>query len=1311
MNKKHLAGLACAALLGAALLPTTALAAPAPTGNYTQYVPAAHAGDAAKAHTIYWVKGITPPAMPGQLEGGAATKGQFRLTDLNGSVEKGSLAELDSQTTAGGQVSQTYTYMTEFVPGAGWYDAKKFTPYDLLGNPTPDQLLDGHSDAKLCWAAAASNVLQWWLGQNSAQVTAYAKLNPENPGFAPVQGLAGLIPATDVTSESGLLVENNPVWRLLRTLPPKDQGFYPNKAFDVFFNGYQVDFSKPERNRPGDLVKEARAGFFQPVFGSRLLSSAGIDGKGYRYLNENLKTWLNEGYGITISHNILQGSHAITLWGAEYDENGRLCGLFVTDNNDGKVKFTDKAGAQHTFSMKRYDAFETPAGMLAITNQVNPALRGQNNVNGVTLLYLATAELDAYLKNQTQQQPAAGENFFPDGIIETKPHTHVYVYKPDGTTLVRSCNLCSESATLRLELKGGPFEYNGSAHRPELRKILSDSSLAQGLTIQQVYGENTNAGPGMVTASITIRNQLNDTNPTTVEITLPFTIEKNKGSESSPAPQAIEITDTSITLKDGPLYAMRNPDGSWGEFIETNQFTGLTAGNPSQFKAKLAESLNYETVTESAPVTITTLTAAAAEHLITFDANGEGAQSPLPSLTTSGGKLPSLPTASRPGYAFLGWYQNAEGTGEAVTGETVFEAPATLYAKWEKPQLEGSIGINSSNFYGGEFKAKYDGTQTLENPTFSWYRTATADGADPELAASGTATYTATQEDVGKYLRCQLTDTAHQGTLVWQSAYPVNKQNGPEFIVMENSYLPDYRAEKIVAAPGFQVAPTNSEDQFTHEIPALPGGSFFVRIASTPVQEASLAKKVSLLPRPAKPQGLASAEGKITGVNNRMEYKTEGGSWATVNGDAITGLAAGTVVEIRLQATETAFAGEAAQITVQQATKPIEPEKPKPTQQPTQQPAKPAVTPAPAQPTPAPQPAATPAPAQPTARPAATPAPEKALAATGSKAPAQAAVSDSLPQGLAPEEEAAAREILDLLAADEQAAALVQAPQLNQLAQEAAATTTLTQAQARAALADLKPSPSQLANTRLVVQPYLELALKDAATQKGSFTLSIRPMLRTLATYAKTDEAVALTGKGANAVQVGKPQPAAVDQPVTLRLPLPEGFAPTASQLFIEHVGYVYTGTVHSENGSRSLEFTNPHGFSDFTVTTQNSAAAQIGTLGYKNVKDALRQVENGGSIQLLSPCGETLQVDREISFTLTGEAFTGKIVAGVGLECTANGSTYTVAAMQQPAATAQPQQPAQGSSAAPWLWLVLALALIAAVAGIVIALRRKRND
>ena len=91
------------------------------------------------------------------------------------------------------------------------------------------------------------------------------------------------------------------------------------------------------------------------------------------------------------------------------------------------------------------------------------------------------------------------------------------------------------------------------------------------------------------------------------------------------------------------------------------------------------QAVNGSCTVDSDPVTVQVVPAPVT-YTITLDA--QGGTGTAASLTTDAdGKLPSLPTPTRTGYTFTGWYTLPTG-GDQVTTGTVFQANATIYAQW-----------------------------------------------------------------------------------------------------------------------------------------------------------------------------------------------------------------------------------------------------------------------------------------------------------------------------------------------------------------------------------------------------------------------------------------------------------------------------------------------------------------------------------------------------------------------------------------------------------------------------------------------------
>ena len=99
-------------------------------------------------------------------------------------------------------------------------------------------------------------------------------------------------------------------------------------------------------------------------------------------------------------------------------------------------------------------------------------------------------------------------------------------------------------------------------------------------------------------------------------------------------------------------------------------------------------------------------------YTIRFDANG-GVGDTVSSYN-AGSTLGELPTPSREGYEFVGWFTAASG-GTQVAASTVVTGPKTLYAKWTIKSYEVVFDANGGN--GGVTKSYTHGVTLDELPT------------------------------------------------------------------------------------------------------------------------------------------------------------------------------------------------------------------------------------------------------------------------------------------------------------------------------------------------------------------------------------------------------------------------------------------------------------------------------------------------------------------------------------------------------------------------------------------------------------------
>ena len=162
--------------------------------------------------------------------------------------------------------------------------------------------------------------------------------------------------------------------------------------------------------------------------------------------------------------------------------------------------------------------------------------------------------------------------------------------------------------------------------------------------------------------------------------------QENGGTED------INVTDVSLTLNSVylthigetcQLEAIVTPDDATDKtVIWTSSDPSVAAVSDNGFVTAVSEGIATITVTTAdggytAICAVTVTKTASVEYTISFDPNGGKVS--YTSAATSGGKLATLPFASRYGYTFTGWY-TAEGY--LVTTDTVFTANTTLYAGW-----------------------------------------------------------------------------------------------------------------------------------------------------------------------------------------------------------------------------------------------------------------------------------------------------------------------------------------------------------------------------------------------------------------------------------------------------------------------------------------------------------------------------------------------------------------------------------------------------------------------------------------------------
>ena len=189
----------------------------------------------------------------------------------------------------------------------GWYDCKKNDPDEAMGNkPYPDD------DARLCWAAAASNGVHWWLDRNQKHLDRYGYRGPREYGDA-------------FSSE----IFHHYKWHF------GNKGGLPVGGLRWFFVGN--DYC----GVAGEIVERRHTGFFRDLMlQNDNLSRLVVVGTGASFKDLMDKALIHDRhYYIGFSTSQANAHHAMSIWGGHYDERGNLTHVYYVDNNMKELEF------------------------------------------------------------------------------------------------------------------------------------------------------------------------------------------------------------------------------------------------------------------------------------------------------------------------------------------------------------------------------------------------------------------------------------------------------------------------------------------------------------------------------------------------------------------------------------------------------------------------------------------------------------------------------------------------------------------------------------------------------------------------------------------------------------------------------------------------------------------------------------------------------------------------------------------------------------------------------------------------------------
>lgn len=194
----------------------------------------------------------------------------------------------------------------QWKAGCGWYDCNKIQPDN------------GGLDQYMCWAATASNLLHWWMNLNREYIAAYDDCYGSTPNKQYPR------PSADY-GEGG----ESALFDFFRRIA-KNKGADEESALNWFLAG-----APPA----GIAIKDDYLyNKFPGYFGKVLTSGTEIAQKyisPYKEeFNSVIKNALERNQALAFDVHTSLMSHAMTIWGAEFDADGNVAYLYYADNND-----------------------------------------------------------------------------------------------------------------------------------------------------------------------------------------------------------------------------------------------------------------------------------------------------------------------------------------------------------------------------------------------------------------------------------------------------------------------------------------------------------------------------------------------------------------------------------------------------------------------------------------------------------------------------------------------------------------------------------------------------------------------------------------------------------------------------------------------------------------------------------------------------------------------------------------------------------------------------------------------------------------
>ena len=288
---------------------------------------------------VLFVKGVKPPKL--------GENGDFRKSEDHGYID----------------------YKAPFEEGQGYFDVNK-APFGT----------NKEIDRNLCFAAAASNTLHWYLRENKKEIEDYIKVNGDV-----IRTVGANTYSLEEMLNQNVEQQGSLIYQYFKEMYGNNEtGYYTVPLMDLFLNGYTPKEDRKTNIEDKDLQPDARGGFLYGIIGTK--PQTGMQSvNGLSDLGNSLQHYLSNNFVVCLSYTTFSYNHVVTLWGAEYDESGLLRAVYVTDSDD-----QDETGVETDVAMKRY-VVKGKGNLSFLSNAISEEANGAR-INSLQYLHFGGEE-------------------------------------------------------------------------------------------------------------------------------------------------------------------------------------------------------------------------------------------------------------------------------------------------------------------------------------------------------------------------------------------------------------------------------------------------------------------------------------------------------------------------------------------------------------------------------------------------------------------------------------------------------------------------------------------------------------------------------------------------------------------------------------------------------------------------------------------------------------------------------------------------------------------------------------------------------